>query len=279
MGRWAKAAGSLGVIAGSGLALAGYARYVEPRWIKLERIALGLPIGADALAGMKIGFVTDLHSGPFTSLKTIARGLAMIEAERPDLVLLGGDFHSESPRYVAGVAELLGSFASQIPLGCVGVMGNHDYAVSGGQMVDALAAVGVRTLCNDAAEVQYHGAALWIAGIDDTLLGEPDALSAFAQVPDGAPVLSLWHEPLHAEQAAALGAFAQLSGHTHGGQIRLPLIGALAVPKHGHRYIAGFSSIDEMPVYTSRGLGMYRPPLRLNCRPEVTLITLNAAGN
>jgi predicted MPP superfamily phosphohydrolase len=226
---------------------------------------------------MRIGFISDLHYGPFTSLNELAHGLALIEAESPDLLLLGGDYHSESPRYVSGVAELLGSVAPRFPLGCLGVMGNHDYAVSGHQMIDALAARGIRVLVNEAAEVAFNGARLWIAGIDDTLLGEPDALATFATIPDHEAALALWHEPIQAAQAAALGAFAQLSGHTHGGQIRLPGIGALAVPKHGHMHVAGFSDADGMPVYTSRGLGVYRPPLRLNCRPEVTLVTLLAA--
>ena len=267
-----------GYVFALGMAAAAYARYFEPKQPRLERIEFRLPEGAGMLDGLTIGFLTDLHYGPFTSLKDIERGISLVMNERPDLLLLGGDYHSESPRYLDDIAELLGAFARQVPLGCLGVMGNHDYAVSGEPTFDAFAATGFRLLRNEAASVDFNGTRLWIAGIDDTLLGNVDTLAAFAPVPEGEPVIALWHEPLHAEQSAALGAFAQLSGHTHGGQVRLPLIGPLALPKHGKRFTIGLNDASGMPVYTSRGLGMYRPPVRLNCPPEVTLVTL-VAGN
>ena len=259
-----------------GGALAAYARYIEPTRMNVERVTLDLPIGSDALDGMTIGFLTDLHVGPFTTLSRIERGIELLLNERPDLLLLGGDYHSESPRYLPGVAELLGRYRDAAPLGTIGVMGNHDYAVSGEQTYDVFAAVGIKLLRNEAIEVQYSEASLWIVGIDDTLLGTVDALSAFAPVPDGAPALALWHEPFHAEHAAELGAFAMLSGHTHGGQVLLPVIGPMAVPKHGKRFVIGKNQVNGMQVYTSRGQGMYRPPLRFNCPPEVTLVTLVA---
>ena len=244
--------------------------------MNVERVTLDLPIGSDALDGMTIGFLTDLHVGPFTTLSRIERGIELLLNERPDLLLLGGDYHSESPRYLPGVAELLGRYRDAAPLGTIGVMGNHDYAVSGEQTYDVFAAVGIKLLRNEAIEVQYSEASLWIVGIDDTLLGTVDALSAFAPVPDGSPALALWHEPFHAEHAAELGAFAMLSGHTHGGQVLLPVIGPMAVPKHGKRFVIGKNQVNGMQVYTSRGQGMYRPPLRFNCPPEVTLVTLAA---
>jgi predicted MPP superfamily phosphohydrolase len=264
------------IVGGIGVAIASWARYVEPRRIQLERVAIKVPAGAESLTGMKIGFLTDLHSGPFTSLDLIERGLKLITAESPDLLLAGGDFHSESPRYLPGIAALLGRYGRQAPLGCFGVMGNHDYAVSGEASFQAMTDAGVLMLRNTAVPITYGGMTLWIVGIDDTLLGEPDALTAFAQVPDSAAAIALWHAPVQAEQASALGAFLQLSGHTHGGQVRLPGVGPLAVPKHGKRHVIGLNSADGMPVYTSRGLGMYRPPVRLNCPPEVTLVTLIA---
>lgn len=261
----------------AGVSIAAYARYVEPRWIKLERVTIPLPAGADGLDGLKIGFLTDLHIGPFTSPERAARGIELLLSESPDLLLLGGDYHSESPRYLPKAAKLLGRYAGTAPLGTIGVMGNHDYAVSGEQTYEEFARHGIRLIRNESIEIKFNGASLWIAGIDDTLLGEVDALSAFAMVPEDAPVLALWHEPFHAEQVAELGAFALLSGHTHGGQVRIPKVGALAAPKHGKRFVKGLNAANGMPVYTSRGLGMYRPPVRLNCRPEVTLITLSAS--
>jgi predicted MPP superfamily phosphohydrolase len=89
-------------------------------------------------------------------------------------------------------------------------------------------------------------------------------------------VLALWHEPDYAEASAELGAFAQLSGHSHGGQVRLPGIGPLVLPLGGARYVMGLNDANGMPVYTTRGVGVYLPPLRFNCPPEVTLVTLVA---
>ncbi|GIW03933.1 MAG: hypothetical protein KatS3mg059_0553 [Thermomicrobiales bacterium] len=272
------AGGMLGALAA--MAVTGVeayeARYVHPYTPVLERIRLPLPSELGGLAGMRIGFITDTHVGPFVTPDDLARATALISAERPDLVLLGGDYVSESPRYISTTAEILGNLAAVAPLGAVAVLGNHDLAVSVRKVYDALRAVGIRVLRNEATPVTYQGATLWIAGIDETLLGHPDPKRTFAAVPAGTRPLALWHEPQFAEEAAALGAFAQLSGHTHGGQIRLPGLGPVGLPRHGRRHIIGLNNAAGMPIYTARGVGVYRPPLRYNCPPEVTMIELIA---
>ena len=270
--------GMAGVLAAIGLSSAEvYAsRYVNPYDPVLERVTLPLPAEHSGLDGLKIGFVTDTHVGPFISNDDMRRALDLLRPEAPDLLLLGGDYASESPRYVAGAAAVLGEFARETPLGGYGVMGNHDYSISGRYAIDGLEDAGIGLLINDVAEVRVNGESLWIAGIDETLLGDPDVAGTFAKAPAGAAVLALWHEPQFAEQAAKAGAFAQLSGHTHGGQIRLPGIGPLGLPVHGKRHVIGRSDANGMPVYTSRGVGVYRPPMRFNCPPEVTLVTLRA---
>jgi predicted MPP superfamily phosphohydrolase len=267
--------GALAAMAVTGIE-AYEARYVHPYTPVLERIRLLLPSELSGLAGMRIGFVTDTHVGPFVTPDDLARAAALISAERPDLVLLGGDYVSESPRYIHATADLLGDLAAAAPLGAVAVLGNHDLAVSVRKVHDALKAVGIRVLRNEAVPVTYQGATLWIAGIDETLLGHPDPKKTFAAIPAGTRPLALWHEPQFAEEAAALGAFAQLSGHTHGGQIRLPGLGPVGLPRHGRRHIIGLNDAAGMPIYTARGVGVYRPPLRFNCPPEVTLIELVA---
>ncbi len=89
-------------------------------------------------------------------------------------------------------------------------------------------------------------------------------------------MIALWHEADFAEDAAQLGAFAQLSGHTHGGQVRLPVVGSIWLPPDGRRRDIGLYNVQGMPVYISRGLGVYRPPVRLLAPPEVTLVTLRS---
>ncbi|HEV2527262.1 MAG TPA: metallophosphoesterase [Thermomicrobiales bacterium] len=264
-----------GMVSGGGLALV--MRYRNPYRPVLERISFRLPVGHEALAGLRIGFITDTHLNPYFSRKDLERGLSLLAAEAPDLLLLGGDYISEATRYIDEAAPPLGQLARATPLGALAVLGNHDLGGHGQAVIDGLKAEGIRVLRNEAVAVPWNGDELWVAGTDDDLLGKPLPSLAFAAVPTGAAVLSLWHEPDSADRAVAFQPFAQLSGHSHGGQIRLPRIGEMAVPVGGRKYPVGHYDVDGMQLYTSRGLGTYRPPVRFRCQPEVTLVTLVAA--
>jgi predicted MPP superfamily phosphohydrolase len=251
-----------------------HARFVSPYSPVLERISLTLPPGHEGLHGMTIGFLADSHVGPFFSPDDLARACSLLAEAEPDLILLGGDYVSESPRFIEPAIAVLGELVRQAPLGGYAVMGNHDLSVSEARTTKALTATGIPVLRNDAVSIGYGGNTLWIAGIDETLLGRPDPAATFAQIPSGAGILALWHEPSFAEQVAPFGAFAQLSGHTHGGQIRIPRIGAVGLPADGKQHVVGFTDAAGMPVYTTRGVGVYRPPMRFRCPPEVTLVRL-----
>jgi len=252
-------------------------RWIEPYTPRLERLSLPLPPGHEGLHGLRIGFVTDTHVGPFFTPVDAARATSLLAAERPDLILLGGDYVSEAPRHAPAAADVLADLAAAAPLGAYAVLGNHDLAMGADRVAAELEQRGIVVLRNRAVPLETGRGPLWIAGIDETLLGAPEPAAAFALVPAGAAVLALWHEPVYAEESAARGAFAQLSGHTHGGQVRLPRLGPLVLPADGRRFAAGLNHAGGMPVYTSRGVGVYRPPVRFNCPPEVTLITLTAS--
>jgi predicted MPP superfamily phosphohydrolase len=201
--------------------------------------------------------------------------MKLLAAAGPDLLLMGGDYVCESPRYIAEAAAVLGEYALSARLGTLAVLGNHDYSNDASRIAAKLESRGIRVLRNDAVNVLGNESPLWIAGIDDAILGRPDPLAAFAQVPDLSPVVVLWHEPDWAEQSAGQGAILQLSGHSHGGQVRLPGLGDMAAPAGGRRFVSGRNTANGMPVYTSRGIGVYRPPVRFRCPPEVTLMTLS----
>ncbi len=237
---------------------------------------LPLPPGAESLDGLRVGFVTDTHAGPFTSAADIARGVALFEGERVDLVLLGGDYVSESNIYAAPMADVLAPLVARAELGAIAVLGNHDLPLGVDRVRAELERIGVTVLRNESRIVSWNGSRLAIAGIDDTVVGNADPMRAFVEIPDGVPVLALWHEADFAEAAARLGAFAQLSGHTHGGQVRLPLIGSIWLPPDGRKRDMGLYEVEGMPVYISRGLGVYRPPVRFLAPPEVTLVTLRS---
>ncbi|MFL5758340.1 MAG: metallophosphoesterase [Thermomicrobiales bacterium] len=272
-----------GVIIGSSLgavaigAVAAYkARYINPYSPVLERISLPLPPGHEGLHGLTIGFLTDSHVGPFFSHDDLTRATKLLASVKPDLILLGGDYISESPRFIGPTVEVLRELVHASSHGGLAVMGNHDLSVSEPKVTEAFKSAGIPILRNAAAPVAHNGDTLWIAGVDESLLGTPDPARTFAQIPPGAACLAVWHEPSFAEQVAARGAFAQLSGHTHGGQIRLPAIGPVGLPADGRCHVIGFNTVAGMPVYTSRGVGVYRPPMRFRCPPEVTLVTLVA---
>jgi uncharacterized protein len=269
--------GAFGALGASGVE-AYQSRYVNPYRPRLERVSIPVPSEHPGLAGLRIGFITDTHVGPFITADDLARAAALIAAEQPDLILLGGDYVSESPRYIGSAVEVLKKLVDETPLGGIAVLGNHDMNVSAPKVTAGLEGMGISVLRNRATSVTFGGETLWIAGIDETLLGHPDPPTAFSQVPAGAAALALWHEPQFAEQAAAQGAFLQLSGHTHGGQIRLPGVGPVGLPIHGKRYVMGLNRADGMAIYTARGVGVYRPPLRFNCPPEVTIVSLVRPG-
>ena len=266
-------AATLGAISVSALT-AYHARFISPYSPVLERISLTLPPGHEGLHGMTIGFLADSHVGPFFNPDDLARGCTLLAEAKPDLFLLGGDYVSESPRFIEPAIEVLGDMVRQAPLGGYAVMGNHDLSVSEARITKALTEAGIPVLRNDAVSIDYGGDTLWIAGIDETLLGHPNPAATFAQIPAEAATLALWHEPSFAEEVTPFGAFAQLSGHTHGGQIRIPRIGAVGLPADGKRHVFGFTDAAGMPVYTTRGVGVYRPPLRFRCPPEVTVVRL-----
>jgi uncharacterized protein len=271
-------AGGIASLTAAGLI--GYDAYAKaPFEPVLERIDLELPTAHAALAGLTIGFVADTHLGPAMGEDDVSRATTLLAAERPDLVLLGGDYISASPRYAEPVAAILKELVREAPLGSVAVLGNHDCGERGRDLVvtAALKNAGIPVLRNQSGYVDTGRGRLWIAGVDEAIMARADPERTFADIPPGAATLALWHEPDYARQTALHGAFAQLSGHSHGGQVRLPGFGPLFLPQGGQRYVMGFNKVSGMPIYTSRGVGVFLPPVRVNCAPEVTLITLVAS--
>jgi predicted MPP superfamily phosphohydrolase len=250
------------------------ARHVAPYRHVLERVDIRVPPGIETPPRLRIGFLADTHVGSVIRAAHIDCALAILLAAGPDLLLFGGDYVSESPRHIADAAAVLGNVANTTRFGSLAVLGNHDYANGAGRMTEALERCGVRVLRNESARVGDDIGELWIAGIDDSLLGSPDPQRAFASVPSNARAITLWHEPDWAERVAKHGAFLQLSGHSHGGQLRLPFLGPITAPTGGRRFVKGLNFAAGMPIYTTRGVGVYRPPVRFRCPPELTLVTL-----
>lgn len=242
----------------------GLAYAVEPRNVVLERVAVTVPGLPPHLDGFRIGLLTDLHMGPFTTAPEVRALAGMLAAEKPDLCLLGGDFVS-AREAADGLDEAL-----EPVRGAYGVLGNWDY---GSRAVARLRQHSmVRILVNEGVEA---APGLWLAGVDDLRRGRPDIGRALAGAPEGAVRILLSHEPDLAVQVRPEHRLAlQISGHSHGGQVRLPLVGPVLLPPGGRRYPAGLAEGPSCPVYTSRGIGMSHLPIRFGCPPEITIITL-----
>lgn len=262
----------LGVCGGTalgGLALAHYAWQVEPQRLLVSEISLAAAVAAP----VRLAFISDLHLGPYVTLAEIERVVDVVNTLAPDLVLLGGDYVSRTAQTMSALASVLARLAARA--GVYAVLGNHDLWTDRELVQRGLEAAGARVLVNAGEEVSTPGGPLYVAGLDDAWSGHPDDARAMASHRAGLPTILLQHEPdPAAERANDARLLLQLAGHTHGGQVRLPLIGAPVLPLYGRRYVAGLYAVGRSHLYVTRGIGVIAPPVRFNCPPEVALFTL-----
>jgi predicted MPP superfamily phosphohydrolase len=268
----------LGLATAIGLAVAWWSRFVHPYRTRLAHVIMPLPRRHANLDGLTVAFVTDIHVGPHFHPEDLKPTIDYLRKAQPDVLILGGDYISESPRFIDQAVPPLEDMAATAKYGAWGVLGNHDVSNTPARIEAALERVNIRMLVNASAEVATDRGPLWLVGIDDALLGAPNLRKAFAGVPADAAVIAIWHEPDHAEDIAPFDPLFMLSGHTHGGQVRIPGLEHVPAPKLGRKYVLGRFDVQGMPLYVSSGIGMYRPPVRFNCPPEVTIITLLGDG-
>ncbi len=273
---------SAGAAAAAGLAL--YAGEVSRHELVIERRTIRIPGLAEAFAGLRIGQISDIHFMEFTEPFFVEHAVRELNRIRPDIVLLTGDFVSMAPveksrsqDYAPIVAELLGKIECPHRYG---VLGNHDWMVNGSAVVASLAAVGIPILHNAYLPFERDGARFWIAGIMDALSWESDLNKTVPPTAgrDKEPVVLMAHEPDILPAVARLNAFdLMLSGHTHGGQVRLPFLPPLLLPPLGERFVEGHFRMGRTQLYVNRGIGAVGLPFRFNCPPELTELTLQPA--
>jgi uncharacterized protein len=259
------ATGGVGLATGTVAYGYGYARY------ELEATRMTLPVRGlpPSLQGLQIALVTDLHRSETVSHEQVAQAAALANSLRPDLVVLGGDYVTWGDRrYVAPAAEALSSVSA--PHGVYAILGNHD---DDREMPAALEKKGFVVLKDARTRVTIRGEALELAGIRFWTRRAADIQAVLKGAT--ATTILLAHDPRRLTEAADLGVPLVLSGHTHGGQVVLPLLGAIA----GRKFpvLAGQARQDRTTLFVSRGVGTVYVPVRLNCPPEVALLTLQAA--
>jgi len=277
-------------IAGVGaVALPGYATVMEPHRMLVRSYEIpirDLPAGLD---GLRLVHFSDPHVGPRMPEATVRRAVAMAADLEPDLVLLTGDYIHDGTRDIERAAALMAPLVGAARCGAIGVLGNHDWWGNGPGMRLAMRAVGVHMIDNDrlwlGEDRVLHrdrpaNNTLAIVGLGDLSEDTIDVRRAFAGVHADTPRLVLAHQPDTAELAQLRAPDAprmdlMLSGHTHGGQVRIPFIGTPIVPSDfGQKYAGGLVQGPACPVLVSRGVGMSLLPVRVGVPPEIGLITL-----
>lgn len=272
----------LGLTAALGaVVLAGDSVLIEPNRPQLVRQELALSRWPAVLDGYKIALLSDFHYDPVFTVHPLQAAIPIVNSLQPDLIALTGDFVTEPSfargrRKAAYAAEPCSSFLRQMkaPHGLWAVMGNHDAITDPKLVTSILRSTGIQVLDNQSTSIEHAGARFWISGVDDVLKGDSDLNAAIANVPKGEPTILLAHEPDYADFAARFPVDLQLSGHSHGGQVRLPFLPPLYEPPLARKYVAGLFQVGPLTLYTNRGLGTIGFPIRFDCPPEITLITL-----
>jgi hypothetical protein len=260
-----------------GLAALGtlaYARWIEPGRVEMRSIPIRLSRLAQNFHSYRIAHISDIHMGGWMTRTRLHPIVTRINALQPDLIAITGDFIDRSAGEV--IDDLTGPLRClQAKDGVIAVLGNHDYYYGANGVRQVLSTCGITDLSNRVQPIRRGDSALYIAGVDDVVEHRDRLDAVLDQLPDDGPAMLLVHEPDFADISAATGCFdLQLSGHTHGGQVRLPLIGSPILPSHGKRYPDGLACAGKMQVYTNRGLGMIAPYVRFGVRPEVAILTL-----
>lgn len=234
-----------------------------------------------AFHGFRFVQISDLHLEEYTEDFFLRRVIRRVNQLKPDMVLITGDFISRGPMSIgvsysaaARCAELLTALECPVRYG---ILGNHDAAVGSSVIRGHMEYNGLPMLVNEHVRIERHGEHIFLCGLDDIAWGSPNLEDAIPASPD-APVILMAHEPDYADTIAShpRGSLVDLilSGHTHGGQIRIPGFRPLALPVLGKNYAEGHFQVGNSQLYVNRGIGTVGIPFRLNCPPEITLGTL-----
>ncbi|HYY43242.1 MAG TPA: metallophosphoesterase [Pyrinomonadaceae bacterium] len=246
----------------------------EPYQLVVEQQAIRLRRLPAALDRLRIVHLSDIHHSPFTGRTQIERAIETANSLAPDIIALTGDYVSHEREYAAPCAELLGRLRARC--GVYAVLGNHDHWTDAALITDLFRAEGIKVLVNEGMRFEHNGAAFWLAGVDDTMVGLEDLPLALAGSSADELKLLLAHNPTILRRAARAGVDLVLSGHTHGGQIAWRSERSRS-GRPRRRMLRGLGQRGDTQIYVTRGLGTVIVPWRYGCRPEVSLLELRSA--
>ena len=253
---------------------------LDPNFPVVIRQEITLARWPENLDGFTIALLSDFHYDRFFSVHPIAAAVRTVNDLRPDLIALTGDFVSVpwvgNEAKAAAAAEPCARLLAQLhaPHGLWAVLGNHDCYTDPDRVTAALQAEKIPVMVNQSVAIERDGARFWLSGVHDVIVKGADLDAALHDVPKDEAVVLLAHEPDYADHVARYPVDLQLSGHSHGGQVRFPLVGPLYLPELARKYVWGLYKIGDLTLYTNAGLGTVDVPVRLNCAPEITMLTI-----
>lgn len=247
----------------------------EIRWLVEEFVEIPVRNLPPALEGFTIVQLTDMHLRPYTQVEHIQRTVEKTNALQPDLVVLTGDYVWHDEEDILDLVPVLAKLNARH--GVFAVMGNHDIKTDPVLIEETFVRHGIPVLRNQGLDIQEGKGVLHLAGIDDGWLGRPDIKATLSGLRGNKPLVLLAHEPDMIDWYANDSRISlQLSGHTHGGQVQVSPGKPFIRPYLGRKYVQGLHRVNQSWIYTSRGIGTTGVPLRRNCAPEITHLTLVA---
>ncbi len=256
--------------------LSQVARYAlaEANTLKVETVKISLKRLPKRLENFRIVHFSDTHHSPFTALEHIARAVEISNELEPDMFVLTGDYVSHDSEYIAPVAKVLGRLRSEF--GTYACLGNHDHWTNAEMVASEFRRAGINVLINEGFRFEARGASFWLCGVDDYMVGKTDLRAALrGSFPDEMKLL-LAHNPVIVRQAARYGVDLVLSGHTHGGQVKIRDEDKRILPRR--RFKNGLHYRKDTQIYITRGIGTVVLPVRFGCPPEISLLELRSSG-
>ena len=251
------------------------ARYAldEANSLTVENIEINLERLPKKLENFRIVHLSDIHHSPFTTLDHITRAVQIANELKPDMFVLTGDYVSHEAGFIAPMAEIMGKLESEF--GTFGCLGNHDHWTDAEAVTNALRAANIKVLINEGFRFEAKGASFWLCGVDDYMVGKTDLPAALrGAFPDEMKLL-LAHNPILVRRAARAGVDLVLSGHTHGGQVKIRDEEKRILPRR--KLKNGLHRRKDTQIYITRGIGTVVLPVRFGCPPEISLIELKCS--
>jgi len=252
--------------------LSQVARYAlnEANTLSVEKIEIRLKRLPKNLEGFRLVHLSDIHHSPFTDIEHISRAVSIANSLQPDVFVLTGDYVSHESSYIAPMAEVLGKLESEF--GTFACLGNHDHWTDAEMVTNLMREANIKVLINEGFRFTAKDASFWLAGVDDYMVGKTDLRAALRGSFPDEMIMLLAHNPIIVRRAARVGVDLMLSGHTHGGQIKLRDDEKRILPRR--KLKNGLYRRKDTQIYITRGIGTVVLPVRYGCPPEISLIEL-----